>query len=342
MGSQKKSYTLSDLANRLEAKFQGDPQYLISGLASLASASKHDIAFLDNVRYRVQLETTHAGVVIMTPEIAENYSGNAIICQQPYLAYAKVAHLFVSSTSTPNGIHKTAVVEAGCKIDPSASIGPYCVIGVNTVIGPNVQIGAHCSIAHDVNIGANTTFYPRVTVYHGVSIGERVILHSGAVIGSDGFGLANEKGRWIKIPQLGSVVIGNDVEIGANTTIDRGALDNTVIEEGVKLDNQIQVAHNVKIGAHTAIAANTVIAGSTEIGKYCMIGGASSISGHLKITDGVKLTGCSQVSNHIKEKGVYSSGTGLQTNSAWKRNLVRWWHLDEFVKRLQNLEKKLS
>jgi UDP-3-O-[3-hydroxymyristoyl] glucosamine N-acyltransferase len=319
------TYCLSELATRLGAELHGDPSCVISGVATLQHAKAQQISFLDNPRYRKYLANTQASAVILTSTDLALCTTNALIMDNPYLGYAKVASLFDQASKIKPGIHPTAVIAEGCVIDPTASIGPHCVIGEGT------------------HIGAHSRLYANVTLYQGVRIGDRVIIHSGAVIGSDGFGFAQNKGTWYKVPQLGGVIIGNDVEIGANTTIDRGALDDTIIADGVKLDNQIQIAHNVVIGAHTAIAGCVAIAGSTVIGKYCAIGGRASIAGHITITDKVMIAGGSGVSQSITEPGVYSSSIAtVQAATSWNRNLMRIYQLDEMAQRLRKLEKVLQ
>lgn len=332
-------YSLSQLAEHLGAELRGDSQCQITGIAPLHTAQPGQISFLDNPQYKKFLATTQASAVIVSAkDLTQDVKTNFLILDNPYLGYAKVAGLFLPKLSVKPGIHPKAVVGENCHISDSASIGPNCVIGDNVVIGDNSIIHPGTVIGNDCKIGSDCLIWANVTCYYKVQLGDRVIIQSGAVLGSDGFGMANDKGKWYKIPQLGAVVIGNDVEIGANTSIDRGALENTVIGEGVKLDNLIQIAHNVQIGAHTIIAGCTAIAGSTKIGKYCMIGGGSSISGHLEITDGVILTGTSAVSYSLTEPGVYSSGVPLQTNRAWRKNAVRFQQLDDMARRLRKLE----
>ncbi|MGH8247736.1 MAG: UDP-3-O-(3-hydroxymyristoyl)glucosamine N-acyltransferase, partial [Gammaproteobacteria bacterium] len=233
-------------------------------------------------------------------------------------------------------------VDAAASVSHNAYVGPVAVVGAGSRIGDKAYIGAGCVIGEDVSIGRHTRLIGNVTLCRGVQLGERILIHPGAVIGADGFGLANDSGRWLKIPQLGTVVIGDDVEIGANSAIDRGALENTVIEEGVKIDNLVQIGHNTCIGAHTAIAGSAVIAGSVRIGKRCMIGGAAVISGHLEIADDVTLTGMSAVPNSIREAGVYSSGMPITDNRTWRRNVARIKHLDELAKRVRELESDLA
>jgi UDP-3-O-[3-hydroxymyristoyl] glucosamine N-acyltransferase len=315
--------TLAELAQRLNAKFEGDDACIITGIAPLDTAEIGQIAFLANPQYRKLLATTRASAVILSPSDRNFCPVPVLVLDNPYLGYAQAAQLFAKPPSIHKGIHPTASIGAHTHIHPDAHIGPYCVIG------------------DGVHIGAESLLYPYVSVYHEVQIGERVIIQSGAVIGSDGFGFAPDaKGRWIKIPQLGRVIIGNDVEIGANTTIDRGALGDTVIEEGVKLDNQIQIGHNVHIGAHTIVAGCTGIAGSAFIGRHCRIGGAACINGHIRIADGTVITGMSMVTHSISEAGIYSSGTGLQDNRTWQKNMARLRQLDKMARRLTNLEKR--
>jgi UDP-3-O-[3-hydroxymyristoyl] glucosamine N-acyltransferase len=317
--------TLAELAQHLNAKFEGDGACIITGIAPLDTAEAGQIAFLSNSHYRKLLAATRASAVILSPADRSFCSVPVLAMDNPYLGYALAAQLFAKPPAISVGIHPTASIGEGAQIHPDARIGPFCVIG------------------NGVQIGAESVLYPHVSVYQDVQIGERVVIHSGAVIGSDGFGFANDaRGRWVKIPQLGSVIIGNDVEIGANTTIDRGALGNTILEEGVKLDNQIQIGHNVRIGAHTIIAGCTGIAGSTSIGRHCRIGGGTGIGGHIQITDGVVITAMSMVTNSIAKAGIYSSGTGLQENRLWQKNMVRLRQLDKMARRLAELEKHIQ
>jgi UDP-3-O-[3-hydroxymyristoyl] glucosamine N-acyltransferase len=317
-------YKLSQLAELLDAELHGDPNCVITGIATLQSANAQQISFLDNVRYRKYLSTTQAAAIILAPNELEHCQTHALVSKNPYLAYAKVAALFDPAAQAKPSIHPTAVIEENCQIHPTAIIGAGCVIGQ----------GSH--------IGAHSRLWANVTIYHGVRIGERAIIHSGVVIGSDGFGFAQDKGVWRKVPQIGGVIIGDDVEIGANTTIDRGALENTIIENGVKLDNQIQIAHNVIIGAHTAIAGCVGIAGSTTIGKYCMIGGKASIGGHLTIADKVMIAGGSGIAKSITDPGVYSSALPAEPAAAWRKNLARIYQLDDNARRLRELEKVVA
>ncbi len=332
-------YTLAKISTLIGAQLQGDPECVITGVASLDEATTGQLSFLDNPRYRKHLATTNAAAIILSPSELAGCAINALVMENPYFGYAKAAALFEQRPAVVPGIHPSAVIGADCKIDASVSIGPFCSIGAGVVIEKGAVIGPHCVIGDRVHIGSDSHLWANVTLYHAVIIGARAIIHSGVVIGSDGFGFANDKGVWHKIPQLGTVRIGNDVEIGANTTIDRGALNDTVIGNNVKLDNQVQIGHNVRIGDHTAVAGCVGIAGSTTVGKYCLIGGGSCINGHIDITDQVIITGMTGISHSISEPGVYSSAAPMQLNREWRKNSVRMRHLDDMARRLQKLEK---
>jgi UDP-3-O-[3-hydroxymyristoyl] glucosamine N-acyltransferase len=336
------SYRLGEIAELLGAECRGDAECLVKGVATLESAKSDELTFLVNPRYRKYLPTTEAAAVILSAKEAEACPVNALVMSNPYVGYAKVAALFAYQPARSVGIHPTVVVGKDCSIHPTASIGAYCVLGDAVKIAEGVVIGPGTVIGDQSSIGAHSELKARVTFYHHVRIGERVIVHSGCVIGADGFGMANEKGVWHKIEQLGGVLVGDDVEIGANTTVDRGALGDTVIETGVKLDNQIQVGHNAHIGAHTAVAGCVAIAGSTQIGKYCMIGGGACIGGHLTIADRSVITGLAMITHSITESGTYSSGTGFQESHAWRRSVVRFHQLDDMARRIKALEKNGS
>jgi UDP-3-O-[3-hydroxymyristoyl] glucosamine N-acyltransferase len=294
---------------------------------------------LSNSLYKKYLSTTQASAVILTQEDAATCSVNKVITPYPYYVYAKIAEFFIKPVLFPSGIHATAIVGDGCHIDPSAYIGPYCVIGKQVNIGAHAVVGPNCQIGDLVNIGEFACLDGRVTIYHRVKIGKQSRLASGVVVGGDGFGFAPYQGTFYKVPQLGSVTIGNYVDIGANTTIDRGAVDDTIIEDGVKLDNLIQIGHNVRIGANTVIAGCTGVAGTAVIGKNCMIGGACSINGHLTIVDNVILTGTSSVSKSILKPGVYSSGLfNLDENRRWRKAHARINRIEELAQRIKDLE----
>ena len=334
--------SLGELADQLDVELVGDASCSIVAVATLQSAGPGQVSFLANSRYRRYLDSTQASAVIVRPGDVDTFSGNALVSANPYLTYARAATLLNPQTRSSAGVHSNAVVELSAEIDPTAAVAANCYIAADASIAAGVQIGPGCSIGEGVSIGADSCLAANVSIADGVQIGQRVLIHSGAVIGSDGFGFAPDQGKWFKVPQLGSVIIGDDVEIGANTTIDRGALEDTVIEEGVKLDNQLQIAHNVRIGAHTAIAGATAIAGSTTIGKRCQIGGAVGIVGHLTIADDVHITAMSLVTGNIKQSGLYSSGTPLAGNKEWRKNAARFGQLDDMARRLRALEKQLK
>lgn len=331
--------TVSELAERFGLVSHGDGSRVIDGVGTLAGASPSQLSFLSNSKYASQLTATSAGVVVMREENVADSPVAALVAHDPYVAYAKIAALFERHSASPQGIHPTAVVAPGAHVAPTASIGPGCVIEDGAVIEDDAILGPHCIIGPECTIGAQCRLVARVTLVIRVTLGKRVLVHPGAVIGSDGFGLAFDRDHWIKLPQLGGVRIGDDCEIGANTTIDRGALDDTVLEEDVRLDNQIQIAHNVYIGAHTAMAGCSAVAGSAKIGRYCMIGGNAGVLGHLELADRVNITAKSLVTHSIREPGEYSSGAPLQESRQWRRNAARFKHLDEYVRRLSALEK---
>ena len=339
----KDTTTLGELADHIGAHLDGaDTRLPIIGVATLTGATRQQVSFFSNHQYRQQLSHTQAAAVIISPTERSLCPVAVLLMENPYLGYAKAAQFFNPPPLFTASIHPTAVVSPDATVGKNVFIDAHVVIQAGAVVGDNAVIEAGCTIQEHVTIGSYTHLKPRVTLYSNTKLGERVIIHSGAVIGSDGFGLANEKGIWIKIPQLGGVVIGDDVEIGANTTIDKGALEDTIIGTGVKLDNQIQIGHNVIIGDHTAIAGCVGIAGSTRIGKHCMIAGGVGIVGHIEIVDRVHITGGSIVLQSILSPGVYSSGTPLQTNSQWHRNYHRFKQLDTFSKRLQQVEDKIK
>lgn len=332
--------TLGELAQQVGGEVVGDASVVIRAVATLQNAGPSSISFLANPGYRKYLATTRAGAVIVQRQDVEACPVNALVVDAPYLTYARIAGILNPVSPFAPGIHATAVVASSAQVAESAWIGPHCVVEEDVVVGPNTFVGPGCWLGKGVTLGAGGELVGKVTVCAGCAIGDRAIIHPGVVIGSDGFGIANDGGRWIKVPQLGSVRIGDDVEIGSNTTIDRGALEDTLIADGVKLDNQIQVAHNVRIGAHTAIAGCVGIAGSATIGAHCAIGGGVGIVGHSHIADHVQVTGMSFVSKSIDVPGVYSSGTPLERNDLWRKNFVRFRQLDEIARRLRALEKK--
>ncbi|MBI2992676.1 MAG: UDP-3-O-(3-hydroxymyristoyl)glucosamine N-acyltransferase [Gammaproteobacteria bacterium] len=334
--------TLGQIAQAIRADLHGDPSCIITGVAPISGAGDGQLTFLANRRYARLLETTRAAAVILTAADLESCPVPALVAADPYVAYVKAVGLLHPEPGFIPGIHPRAAVSASASVDPRAYVGANAVIGEHSRVAAGVFIGPGCAIGEDVTVGADSKLVANVTLCRAVTVGERVILHPGSIIGADGFGLVNDGGTWLKIPQLGRVVLGNDVEIGANTTIDRGALEDTVIEEGVKIDNLVQIGHNTRVGAHTAIAGGAVIAGSVHIGRRCMIGGATAISGHIEIADDVIITGMSGVPNSIRESGTYSGGVPTLDNHTWRRNVARMKHLDELARKVQRLEAALE
>ncbi len=336
------AYRLADIVARFGGQVLGDADTRVQQIGTLEKASAGQIAFLANAKYRSQLEGSKASAVILSKADADATALPRIVCDNPYSYFARLSAFLNPLRDYAPGIHSSAVIGKGAQISPQAHIGPQVTIGEGAIIGAGTVVMAGCVIGDSTTLGESTRLYPRVTVYHDCVIGNHVILHSGAVIGSDGFGMAWENGRWLKIPQIGRVLIGDHVEVGANTTIDRGALDDTVIEEDVKLDNQIQVAHNVHIGAHTAIAGCVGIAGSTTIGKYCRIGGSAGIIGHLQIADNVEIGSFTLVGKSIAEAGSYAGVYPFSKNDEWRNNAVHLRHLGELAKRVKALEKEIE
>ena len=339
MSRAARSWRLGELAERFALELHGDPAQSVGGVATLALAGPGQLSFLSNPQYRAQMQASQAGVVVLRADDLPLRSGAALVERDPYVAYAQIAALFENVADAPAGIHASAVVAPGASVAASASIGPLCVIEDGAVVEDGAVLGPGCIVGPDCVVGAGSRLVARVTLVTRVRLGRRVLVHPGAVLGSDGFGLAFERDHWIKVPQLGGVRIGDDCEIGANCTIDRGALEDTVLEEDVRLDNQIQIAHNVHIGAHTAMAGCSAVAGSARIGRYCLIGGAAGILGHLSIADRVTVTAMTLVTHSITAAGEYSSGTPVQENRQWRRNAARFRHLDEMARRLKALEK---
>ena len=335
-------YSAAELAARFGLDVRGDGARMVSGVGTLGGAGASELSFLSNSKYTAQLLSTRAGVVVLREENLADCPATALIARDPYVAYARIAALFERLPAAPAGVHPSAVVAASARVSSGASIGPCCVIEADAVVEDGAVLGPHCIIGEGCTVGAQSRLVARVTLVTRVILGRRVLVHPGAVIGSDGFGLAFDTDHWIKLPQLGGVRIGDDCEIGANTTIDRGTLDDTVLEEDVRLDNQIQIAHNVHVGAHTAMAGCAAVAGSARIGRYCQIGGNAGVLGHLELADRVTITAKSLVTHSIREPGEYSSGVPLQENRLWRRNAARFKHLDEYARRLAALEKDKS
>ncbi|MCC4592352.1 UDP-3-O-(3-hydroxymyristoyl)glucosamine N-acyltransferase [Xanthomonas campestris pv. cannae] len=334
------SYTADEIAERFGLQVHGDGSVAVHGVATLAQAGPGQLSFLANPRYRAQLADSTAAIVVLRADDAEAAPGTALIARDPYVAFAKIAALFDVAPLRPPGIHPSASIDPSAQVAASAHIGAFVSIGARSVVGEGCVIGPGCVIGEDCQVGAGSELIARVTLVTRVRLGQRVRVHPGAVLGADGFGLAMDAGRWIKVPQLGGVRIGDDCEIGANTCVDRGALEDTTLEEDVRLDNLVQVAHNVHIGAHSAIAGCTGIAGSAKIGRYVMLGGAVGVVGHLEICDKVVVTGKSVVRNSIHEPGEYSSGTPLTDNRTWRKNAARFKQLDALARRILSVSKE--
>ena len=331
------SVTLGELAVRYGCELRGDPEARVDRVGGL-DAGPGAVGFIMGRAYLPAMRATTNTAVIVDPRFAGQCPVAALVHRNPHATFARIAAQLHPEPAAPPGVASTARVAAGASVDPSASIGDYCVVGEGAVLEAGVVLGAFCLVGRGARLGAGTRLHARVTLADGVTIGPRCIVHPGAVVGSDGFGNARDVDGWVKVPQLGSVVVGSDVEIGANTTIDRGALGDTVIEDGVRLDNQIQIAHNVVIGAHTAIAACTGIAGSTRIGKRCMIGGGAGINGQITIADDVVITGMGMVTRSITAAGLYSSVFPVEEARTWRRLVGRFKRLDTMAARLAALE----
>ena len=333
------SHALSELAERFGLGLRGDGGTVIHGVGTLAGAGAGQLGFLANPKYRKELAATAASAVVLSADDADACPVPCLVAKSPYVAFARIAALFDAEPALQPGIHPSAVIAADASVDPGAQVGPFTVVGARSRIAAGAVLGPGCVVGEDCSIGPGCVLVARVTLVARVRLGARVRIHPGAVLGADGFGLAMDAGRWIKVPQLGGVVVGDDGEIGANTTIDRGAIEDTVLEEDVRLDNQIQVGHNVRIGAHTAIAGCTAVAGSARIGRYCLIGGAVGIVGHLEICDRVTVTAMSLVTQSITEPGEYSSGMPVQDSRSWRRNGARFRQLDALARKIGALDK---
>jgi len=329
--------SLGELAVRFGCTLRGDPDLRVTHVATLEHADPQAVTFLANPRYRRFLAQTRAGAVVLDEKSAAECPVAALIAKNPYALYARIAAVLHPAPAAFPGRHPSAVIDPGATIDPSASIGALAVVGARARIGARCSVGPGCVLLEDVNLGADTRLVANVTLCDFVVVGERCLMHPGVVIGGDGFGLAPSDGEWLKVPQIGGVRIGDDVEIGANTTIDRGAIDDTIIENGVKLDNQIQIGHNVRIGAHTAIAGCTGISGSTTIGARCMIAGQVGVAGHLTICDDVVVTGRTFVNSSIRKPGYYSGGITADEASRFRKNAARFHRLDELARQVRKL-----
>lgn len=337
------TYRLAELADRFGCQLQGDGDTRINTVCTLQNGKPDAITFLANPRYRRFLDSTTAAAVILKPQDMHNCPVPCLGHENPYACYARIAQLISGSDVLPgDGIHSAAVVHDTAAIGQNVTVGPGAYIAQHASIGDGCYVGPGVVISSGVTVGAGSSLHSNITIYHDCVIGRNALIHAGVVIGADGFGIAQDQDEWVKVPQLGRVVIGNDVEIGACTTIDRGAIEDTVIEDGVKLDNQIQIGHNVHIGAYTAMAGCAGVAGSARIGRRCTIGAMAVVLGHLELADDVHITARSLVTKSLPEPGVYSSGTPLQPNAVWKRNFTRFGQLDEMAKRLAKLEKQIN
>jgi UDP-3-O-[3-hydroxymyristoyl] glucosamine N-acyltransferase len=336
------SVSLGELAVRFGCELHGNPDQRVDGVAALGDAHGRAVTFLANRRYRRELPHTRAAAVVLEASVAADCPVACLVCENPYATYARMAAWLHPLPPVIAGVHASALIGADARVDPSAHIGPFAVIGAGASIGARAFIGPHCLVAAGVSVAEDVRLIARVTLGERVTLAARVLVHPGAVLGADGFGFAPERGSWVKVPQLGGVRVGADVEIGANTTIDRGAIGDTIIEEGVKLDNQIQIGHNVRIGAHSALAACVGVSGSVTIGRRCMVGGAAGIVGHLCICDDVTITGLSMVSRSITRPGVYSSGIPVEEAGGWRRIVARLKRIDSWAARLAALERKTN
>ena len=338
--TKRQGLRLDEIVNRLGGSLEGDGSIIVSQVGSLTSAGAEQIAFLVSPKYRQQLQATRAAAVIVPPQFSGDTALPRIVHKNPYAYYARVVALLNPALQRPPGIHPSAVVNS--EIPASVSIGERVVVGAGVKFGENVTVYPGCVIGDGVSIGDDSLLYPNTVIYHNCVIGRRAVIQAGAIIGSDGFGFAKEGERWIKIPQIGRVVVGDDVEIGANTSIDRGALDDTVIGDGVKLDNQIQIAHNVVIGDHAAMAGCVGIAGSTKIGRRCTVGGAGMIIGHLELADDVHVSAGTMVTKSLRKPGQYTSIFPLEEHEEWLHNAAQIKRLAKLAERVAKLEKQIE
>ena len=334
--------TLGELAARFGCELRGDPNVVVNRVGTLSSAEPDAVTFLANTLYRAQLKDTRAAAVIVAPRDKDACPVACLVHAEPYLTYARVASALHPPTDVVAGVHASAIVAASARVAASAQIDAHAVVGNDSTVGEDTVIGAGAVVGANVKVGKGTRIGARVTLLDGVRIGDRCIVHPGAVIGADGFGFAPDRGTWQKIPQVGSVVVGDDVEIGANTTVDRGAIDDTVIEDGVKLDNLVQIAHNVRLGAHTIMAAMSGVAGSTKVGRRCMIGGGVVMVNQLTICDDVMFTFRSVVTQSVDEPGTYSGHLPAEEAATWRKNAARFRKLDALAERLVKAERELA
>lgn len=335
-------FTLAELATRCGGELRGDGGVRLHGVATIQNATPGTIAFLANPHYKRFLAETRASALILSVDDAQGCRLPVLLTSNPYLVYARVAAVLAPEPPVRGGIDPGAHVDPQARISADSWVAPGAVVEAGAEIGPRAFIGPNCVVRHDAHVGADSRLIANVYLGPRSQVGQRVILHANCAIGGDGFGNARDGERWIKVPQLGAVRIGDDVEIGCNTSVDRGALEDTVIEEGVRLDNQIQVGHGSRIGAHTAIAGGVIIAGSANIGRRCMIAGGAGVNGHMEVCDDVVITAMTMVTRAITKPGVYGGGLPMDTVDQWRKNSVRFRHLDEMARRLAELEKKLK
>ena len=335
-----RSLTLAGIVAKLGGRVCGDPATAVSQVGSLENAGPAQIAFFSNPRYRAKRAQTRAGAVVLSPASEALTSIPRIVAENPYAYFARLSQLLNPDPDFAPGIHPRAIVADGARIAATASVGAGAVIDAGVVVGERTLVAAGCHVGEGAEVGDECRLYPTVVIYQGCRIGSRVRLHSGVVIGADGFGIAEDAGRWIKIPQIGRVLIGDDVEIGANTTIDRGAIDDTVIGDGVKLDNQIQIGHNCHVGAHTAMAGCVAVAGSAKIGRHCTFGAGAIVLGHLSIADNVHVSAATVVSRSIHKPGTYTGMYPFDDNESWAKNTAWARHLSELADRVRSLEKR--
>ena len=334
--------TLAELADKIGATCHGDGTFVVNRVASLSQAQANEVTFFSDIKYLDALNASKAGAVILPEQALAAYSGNALVMANPYLGFALAAQALDTTPAPASNIAPSAVIDPSAKLGEGVCVGANAVIEADAIIGDGTAIGAGSFIGKGAKIGPNGRIWANVSIYHRVEIGAECVIQSGAVIGADGFGNAPDRGRWVKIPQLGTVIIGDRVRIGANTCVDRGALDNTIIADGVVIDNLCQIAHNCEIGENTAIAGAATFAGSLKIGKNCMVGGAAVVNGHMEICDNVIITGMGMVMRPIDKPGVYSSGIPLQSNKDWRKTAARTLRIDDMHKRINKLEKQLA
>lgn len=336
------SLSLAQLAEISQAELRGDPERVIERVATLDQAAHGAISFLANARYKSLLVDTRASAVILSAQDAGDCPVDCLVSDNPYLAHARVmTALYASRTPVP-GVHPTAVVDTTAEIPASATVGPNCHIGPGVVLHEAVDIGPGCVLLDNVEVGAASRLVASVTLCSDTRLGERCLIHPGAVIGGDGFGLANDDGAWVKVPQVGRAILGDDVEVGSCSSIDRGAIGDTLIADGVKIDSQVHIAHNVHVGKHTAIAGCAAVAGSSRIGAYCTIAGGAGVTGHVELADHVHVSGVTSVTRSIKQAGVYTGTVPAMEHASWLRNFARLRHLDDMVRRVKALERELA